>query len=148
VTGRKLPVGTVVSLENHYGTMIGALREEITENPDVYRTVLVEIGGRVTRTEARVRRYKTPPPPSQTPFDLGRRLRPVPWVRTTNDGAWWAGSDTTRRAEPDDFGRVDFDDDADTSIVTIHVEQKGEGFEVVIQHNQDAVPVTIREVNE
>lgn len=56
-----------------------------------------------------------------TPFDNGTRLEPRPWVRKAG-GTWFAGSDPVRRADDDDFGRVDFDNDEGGTVCVVYVE--------------------------
>ena len=63
---------------------------------------------------------------SVSPYDTGARLEPHPWV---HDGT--KGSEYQRPADPDDYGRVDFDDDEGTTIATVHIEGSADAPEEV-----------------
>src|SRR5699024_5536537 len=57
-----------------------------------------------------------------TPYDTGERATPIPWVS--------AGSDFTAihdDRDPDDFGRVDFDNDSSETVATIHLSRRDDG---------------------
>ncbi len=56
------------------------------------------------------------------PYDTGARLEPRPWVERVGD-SWVTGSERLRDAFPDDFGRVDFDDDEAATLATVYVER-------------------------
>jgi|SRR6218665_584430 len=59
----------------------------------------------------------TPDEPAGSPYNTGARLEPHPWVQ---DGI--TGSENSRPAEANDYGRVDFDDGEGTTIATLHIE--------------------------
>jgi len=85
---------------------------------------------------------------ARTPYDAGTRLEPTPWVRRTGDGVYWAGEEVVRHAAPDDFGRVDFDDDEGATILVVHVEKRvaadgSEEYVVIIDEVQDVVPIRV-----
>jgi len=69
-----------------------------------------------------------------TPYDTGERAEPRPWVNP--DGS--AGSDGSRQAEPDDYGRVDFDDDSGSTLATVRVERRSGRHVLVVElHDED-----------
>lgn len=84
------------------------------------------------------------------PFDTGTRLEPQPWVRMAG-GVWWAGSTeegSLRRADADDFGRVDFDDDEGATIAVVYIrkdvaEDGTEEYVLVIDEVQDVIPIRV-----
>lgn len=56
------------------------------------------------------------------PYDTGERATPIPWVS--------AGSDFTAihdDRDPDDFGRVDFENDSSETVATIHLSKREDG---------------------
>lgn len=55
-----------------------------------------------------------------TPYDRGDRLVPIPWVQ--EDALRYR----TRPAE--DYGKVDFDDEESSTVVTAHIEKHDEGY--------------------
>lgn len=61
--------------------------------------------------------------PPLTPYDTGKRLVPQVWVL----------GDRRRPAEHDEdrYGRVDFDDDTSTTILTVYVERGDDGQHTV-----------------
>ena len=62
------------------------------------------------------------PEPSLTPYDTGERATPIPWVSGSSDfTAMPDGRD------PDDFGRVDFEDDESSTVATIHLSRRDDG---------------------
>jgi hypothetical protein len=63
---------------------------------------------------------------NRTPYDTGERAEPLIWVGRRGD-EWRAGTGGTRAAEPDDFGRVDFDDDTKNTIGTVHGVRNADG---------------------
>lgn len=67
-----------------------------------------------------------------TPYDSGERLEPMPWVK--GDVASPGG--LPRRVTPDDYGRVDFDNDEGATMLTAYVEPDPTGGYVmrVIDH--------------
>lgn len=60
---------------------------------------------------------------ARTPYDKGTRAEPVPWAVRKAGGEWRAGSMGQRPADWDDFGRVDFDDDAGQTLATVYASQ-------------------------
>lgn len=56
------------------------------------------------------------------PYNTGARLEPHAWVDQVA-GSWVTGSERLRDAFPDDFGRVDFDDDESATYATVYVER-------------------------
>lgn len=73
-----------------------------------------------------------------TPYDTGSRLEPQLWVR--GDTASPGG--LPRRAVDADYGRVDFDADDGTTILTLYVERTPDGFRLQIdQHSDDYLQV-------
>ncbi|OJU47384.1 MAG: hypothetical protein BGN98_03885 [Microbacterium sp. 69-7] len=64
--------------------------------------------------------------PRHTPYDQGTRLEPLVWV---TDGI--TGQENPRPAEADDYGRVDFDDDAGITVATVHIEAEPDAAEAV-----------------
>lgn len=68
-------------------------------------------------------------PQQLTPYDTGSRLEPHPWVRGT--GAPMPRETNTGLVSPDDFGRVDFDDDEGRTVVTVHIERTDHGDHVL-----------------
>lgn len=81
-----------------------------------------------------------------TPYDRGERMQPVFWV-TQEGGVWIAGEERPRRAEDADFGKVDFDDDENASMVTVWVERRDGEVIVHVQPLQDMEPTKV-EVHE
>ena len=78
----------------------------------------------------------------QTPYDTGDRLEPHDWVK----GEVASPSGLPRQAMPDDFGRVDFDDDEGTTLLTLFAEPDGNGgVRLVVYGN---VPVTIERADD
>lgn len=74
----------------------------------------------------------------QTPYDTGQRLDPHAWV--TNGIVVPDGH--PRFAEDSEFGRVDFDGDDGTTILTLHVEPADNGYRMVIdQHSEEYLHV-------
>ena len=74
-----------------------------------------------------------------TPYDTGTRAEPRPWV---NDDQT-AGSDGSRRAEPDDYGRVDFDDDSGSTVATVYVENRQGRYVVVVDAHEEDIDVEV-----
>lgn len=62
-----------------------------------------------------------------TPYDTGERLEPRLWVR---GGTLVGPYEGTSRgpARDDDFGKVDFENDESTTVVTVYIERSGEGY--------------------
>lgn len=71
-----------------------------------------------------------------TPYDTGARLEPQLWVHPSGSG-WISGKENLRPSEPDDFGRVDFDDDSGCTIVTAYVERREDGALVMHVYSHD-----------
>lgn len=76
----------------------------------------------------------------QSPYDLGTRLEPKPWV---NASTGIAGSEYQRPAEPDDWGRVDFDNDEGASELNIYAEPDGQGGVIIHVTTMGGQPVTV-----
>lgn len=57
-----------------------------------------------------------------SPYDTGERATPIPWVSTSSD--FTAILDDR---DPDDFGRVDFDNDSSETVATIHLSRRDDG---------------------
>lgn len=81
------------------------------------------------------------------PYDTGERLEPKPWVELDLRD-WMVTSLDPRPADPDDFGRVDFDDDEGATIAVIHMEKRtlpdgSEEYVVVIDEVQDIIPIRV-----
>lgn len=70
-----------------------------------------------------------------TPYDTGARLEPKPWVK---DGD--TGNEYIRPAIPDDYGKVDFDDDEGATVLTVYVEKSPHGY---VMHAQTFGPDTV-----
>lgn len=79
----------------------------------------------------------------QTPYDTGTRLEPVPWVTRIGD-EFITGTESLRPAEPDDFGRVDFDDEEGVTMMCIHVRFTAGEYVVVIDEISDAYPIRVQ----
>lgn len=71
-----------------------------------------------------------------TPFDTGERAEPKPWITGSNivrDRATGVG-------EPDEYGKVDFDDDESRTVATVHVSKDpvtGSYVVHVVPHDDD-----------
>ncbi|QIG59085.1 hypothetical protein SEA_RUBYRALPH_77 [Microbacterium phage RubyRalph] len=77
-----------------------------------------------------------------TPYDTGKRAEPRPWAIPTRDQIATA-EPIDRGLLEDRFGKVDFDDDESSTIVTVWVEHDVLGRPVV--HIQEQHPdVTVR----
>lgn len=73
-----------------------------------------------------------------TPYDTGARLEPHVWVH----GQTTSPEGRARPAEDGDFGRVDFDLDDGTSLVTVYLMPTDSGYEMHIhQHGEDYLAV-------
>lgn len=77
-------------------------------------------------------------PQEMNPYDEGGRLEPHIWVK---DGTA-TPSGLPRRAEFDDYGRVDFDDDEGHTVVTAWVQKTEKGYMLRVDEHQD-VPLVI-----
>ena len=62
-----------------------------------------------------------------TPYDTGDRLEPHPWVRSTSVAPMPRLTETGL-VTPDDFGRVDFDDEESRSVLGLYVERTDHGY--------------------
>lgn len=71
-------------------------------------------------------------PVEMNPYDDGYRLKPKAWV---NDGI--AGEEDPRPATADDYGRVDFDNDAGETVVTVWIQKTEAGYIVRVEEQQD-----------
>lgn len=71
-----------------------------------------------------------------TPYDSGDRLEPHPSVRGRI-----AGTDNPRLAEPDDYGRVDFENEEAATVLSVVVERDGDGYRVVVHPLSDLWPI-------
>jgi hypothetical protein len=76
-----------------------------------------------------------------TPYDTGDRLEPHEWVK----GQVATPSGLPRQAMPDDFGRVDFDDDESNTLMTVFAEPDGKGGVRLIVFGN--VPITVERVD-
>lgn len=74
-----------------------------------------------------------------TPYDTGERLEPMPWVK---DGI--AGQFEPRPAEPDDYGRVDFDD-SDSTVATLWIERRDDGGYVLKGYFNEPLTVELED---
>lgn len=72
-----------------------------------------------------------------TPYDTGQRLEPKLWVK---DGI--AGSENPRPAQPDDYGRIDFEDDGGSTVFTAWMQKTHDGYILRIDEFSD-VELTI-----
>ena len=68
-----------------------------------------------------------------SPYDTGARLEPHVWVR--DDTASPGG--LPRRATESDYGRVDFDADDGTTILTLSIERAANGYQLHIDSHSD-----------
>lgn len=74
----------------------------------------------------------------QTPYDTGERLEPHVWV--TNGIVVPGGH--PRFAEEGEYGRVDFDADDGTTVLTLHVQRADNGYRMVVdQHGEEYLHV-------
>ncbi|MGJ0202773.1 hypothetical protein NHL51_01260 [Leucobacter sp. gxy201] len=73
-------------------------------------------------------------PENITPYDAGWRLEPKVWVR---DGI--TGREDPRPAAPDDYGRVDFEDDEGQSVFTVRFTKTEAGYILRVDEHQDVV---------
>ena len=73
------------------------------------------------------------------PYDTGERLEPHVWV----NGEVASPGGLPRRTTDDDYGRVDFDADDGTTILTLYIERADNGYTLNInQHGDDYLHVT------
>ena len=73
----------------------------------------------------------------QTPYDTGDRMEPRPWITHQVVEQLRAGRVPLNAEALDHFGRVDFDVDEGTTIVTIYVERTLIGYMVHIDYLGD-----------
>lgn len=66
-----------------------------------------------------------------SPYDTGERLEPRPWVMQ--------GTVARAYMDPDDFGKVDFDDDEGATIATVWFEKQKDGGYVMHIRSSDAM---------
>ena len=78
-----------------------------------------------------------------TPYDTNERAEPVIWV--VPETGWIESTIADRRAETDDWGKVDFDDDSGATLVTIWVEPNGDGAVIVHVSPMAADLISIRQ---
>lgn len=76
-----------------------------------------------------------------TPYDTGERAEPVPWVQRAMD-SWSTGTDL-RAPQPDDFGKVDFDDDGGITVATVWLERNERSGQYVV-HIQKRAQLGLR----
>lgn len=67
------------------------------------------------------------------PYDTGERLEPHVWV----NGEVASPGGLPRRTTEDDYGRVDFDADDGTTILTLYIERADNGYTLNIDHHGD-----------
>jgi hypothetical protein len=65
-------------------------------------------------------------PKPLTPYDTGARLEPKPWVK---DG--YTGDEYIRPVTPDDYGKVDFDNEEGATKLTVWAEPGEDGLVVL-----------------
>lgn len=76
-----------------------------------------------------------------TPYDTGERLEPKTWV--DEDGI--AGEELRRPAEPDDYGRVDFDAEDSSTVATLYIERQADGSYVLKGYTNEPLKVEIED---
>ena len=78
--------------------------------------------------------WYTPVPPwrERTPYDTGKRAEPRPWT-------------APHRESEDDYGKVDFEDDAGGTVATLYVEKDDDGSYVLRGYTNEPLRVEIRE---
>lgn len=73
-----------------------------------------------------------------TPYDRDR-LEPHPWVEVRGSAAtpihWCA--DGAGQPDPEDFGRVDFDDDESRTVLTAYIAREGSGYVLHVENLLD-----------
>lgn len=78
-----------------------------------------------------------------TPYDTGDRLEPYAWVVVRGSAAtpirWCA--DGADQPDPEDFGRVDFDDDESRTVLTAYIAREGSGY---VLHVENLLDETLR----
>lgn len=68
-----------------------------------------------------------------SPYDTGKRLEPHVWVRDK----MVSPNGETRPAEIDEYGRVDFDADGGTTILTLFIEPTDGGYQMSVEQSGD-----------
>lgn len=71
-------------------------------------------------------------PHAVSPYNEGWRLEPKPWVK---NGI--AGQENPRPATGDDYGRVDFDNEAGETVVTVWIQKTEAGYILRAEELQD-----------
>lgn len=61
--------------------------------------------------------------PDLTPYDTGERLEPHRWRE--------------RPEAPEDYGKVDFEDDESATVATLHFERTETGYRLVVECDQE-----------
>ena len=79
---------------------------------------------------------------SLTPYDTGERAQPMPWQKDR-----FEVKDTMKHGDPDDIGKVDFDDDEGATVATVVVERNDTGGYTVVVFG-DAERLTIKDDRE
>ena len=76
--------------------------------------------------------YTPAPPPARerTPYDTGKRAEPRPWT-------------APHRESEDDYGKVDFEDDAGGTVATLYVEKDDDGSYVLRGYTNEPLRVEI-----
>lgn len=68
-----------------------------------------------------------------TPYDTGERLEPQLWVR----GETASPGGLPRRVTTSDYGRVDFDADDGTTVLTLYIERVEDGYRMHVDSHSD-----------
>ncbi|MDN5803013.1 MAG: hypothetical protein L0H26_00240 [Microlunatus sp.] len=79
-----------------------------------------------------------------TPYDTGDRLEPRPWVQGGLNAAQLVRLSVGSPAPTfEDFGRVDFDDDENRTVLTVYVDRNAHGYVLHIEDlTEEALTVT------
>lgn len=77
-----------------------------------------------------------------TPYDTGERAQPMPWQKDR-----FEVKDTMKHGDPDDIGKVDFDDDESATVATVQVVRNERGG-YTIKVFGDAERLTIKDSRE
>lgn len=73
-----------------------------------------------------------------TPYDTGALLEPQLWVA---GGPVEGGA--PRRVRREDYGRVDFDDEAGRTVLTLHVSRTAAGYTLHVANLTDPLTVEV-----